>query len=495
MLRIICALLITCGGIITIIAAVKYNKVIKDSAEYLDTLPAYARLVKYAVRLMMAFFLVGYVVGVVDVVTSKDLQPIFYFVGIVFFVAAVFVFLIIQHMELLTAAIRESVDKRIEAQISSKAKSDFLSNMSHEIRTPINAITGMSALAWKSNDIDKIHDHLGKIDVASRQLLNLINDILDLSKIEAGKMELSNDTFDLHRTAHNLKSIIGVKSNEKGQTLNLVVDDNVPKFIKGDEMRFSQIMLNLLSNAVKFTPENGEIELSLKKVSEDDNSYEIETKVTDNGIGMTDEQMTHLFKAFEQADVSTTKKYGGTGLGLAICKKIANLMDGDILVESKIGEGSCFRAIAKFEKGNEEEIKFDIRNADNKNISFSGETIMLVEDIPINREIVEEILIDTGLNIISFENGKLAYEEFKNNPNNYDLILMDVHMPIMDGYESTKLIRSINSEEARTTPIIAMTANAFDEDIKKCKSAGMDDHIAKPIDMNLLFSVLNHYLK
>lgn len=390
------------------------------------------------------------------------------------------------------------VQAREEALSSTKAKTNFLSNMSHEIRTPINAITGMTTIARNSRDYNKITDCLNKIDAASYQLLGLINDILDVSKIEAGKMELSSEPFDLYKTLKNIKNMIDTQANAKKQTFSLNIEKEVPKVVIGDDLRLSQIFINLLSNAVKFTDENGKINFDIKVASKDDDTYILEAMVCDNGIGISPQQQQKLFIAFEQAERNTTRNYGGTGLGLTISKNIAKMMDGDIFVKSKPGEGSCFIARFKIKAGNKEmfEKKETEKSADKNlaDLDFSKYTLLLVEDIDINREIVMAMLKPTGISIEYAKNGEAALALFKKNSEKYDLIFMDIQMPVMDGYQATQAIRSVDNEKAKKIPIIAMTANAYKEDVEKAIGSGMNEHISKPINISSVIQVLTKFL-
>ena len=380
------------------------------------------------------------------------------------------------------------------AQAASRTKSEFLANMSHEIRTPINAVTGMTAIARSSSDLNRIYDCLDKISAASKQLLGLINDILDMSKIEAKKFDLAHEPFSLEAMVANIGSIIGVRAAERSQRFVIDLSPDIPVAVIGDEMRFSQILLNLLSNAVKFTPEGGEITLTVKRVGSRANKEEIEASVRDSGIGITEEQQARLFSAFVQAESGTAKRFGGTGLGLAISKSLAELMGGGISLESAPGKGSCFTVHVLLESGT-----CDLPSAFRaikkpEEYRFEGRTLLLVEDIAINREIVLALLEDTGVTVECAENGQEAVNKFSANPDRYDLVFMDVQMPVMDGFDATRAIRSLDLPRADAVPIVAMTANAFSEDIEKCIEAGMNAHIAKPIDLEALMNITDRYL-
>jgi signal transduction histidine kinase len=388
------------------------------------------------------------------------------------------------------------------AQAASHTKSEFLANMSHEIRTPINAVTGMTAIARNSSDINRIHDCLDKISLASHQLLELINDILDMSKIEAKKLELAHEPFDLRAMANNVNNIMSIRTSEKKQKFIVYLAPDLPDVVIGDEMRFSQILLNLLSNANKFTPDEGEINLSIRKTGDIGSKERIEAIVKDNGIGITEEQLSRLFNPFVQADSGTAKRFGGTGLGLAICKNIAELMGGTITARSTPGSGSVFTVIVLLEKGSCELIKPQEQKQPS-DYNFKNHTLLLTEDIPINREIVIALLEDTGVTIECAENGHIAVKKYTSEPEKYDMIFMDIQMPVMDGYDASMAIRKFEKkmkEEGKLKkhpdgiPIIAMTANAFAEDVANCLKAGMNSHISKPIEVEAMLSIADKYL-
>ncbi len=518
-----------------------------------------------------------------------------------------------------------------QAEEASRAKSDFLSRMSHEIRTPMNAIIGMTKIGQTTQDVDKMQYCLGKISHASKHLLGLINDVLDMSKIEANKLELIEEPFSLERTLENISNVITVKADEKKINLYFHIDPEVPNNLLGDELRFSQVITNLLSNAVKFTPDQGRVQLNVKLLEQQDNRTQslIRVEVMDTGIGISPEQQKKLFHSFEQAEGNISRRFGGTGLGLVISKKIVELMGGEIGVTSQYGAGSCFYFTAKL-RNNENaqdvsrfskevyqnlrvlvvdddqtvldyflslfqpygiycdtvnngadavelaktsldagvpyEIVFvdylmeemdgiettrGIRSVigDSVNvimISISEWTLieqeavdagivrfipkplfrktifdaidelvlsqtllqederpvqpgarysrcrmLLVEDIEINREIALTLLEETNIKIDCAENGLEAVNCVLENPGVYDIILMDIQMPLMDGLEATRRIREMGVR----VPIVAMTANAFKEDVEACKKAGMQDHISKPIDVDELYQKVGKYLR
>jgi PAS domain S-box-containing protein len=394
-----------------------------------------------------------------------------------------------------TTEIQNTIKRAEEA---SKAKSNFLANMSHEIRTPLNAIIGMANIGGADPSIEKKDYCLERIKGASAHLLNVINDILDMSKIEAEKFELSITTFNFTAMLTNVINVLSFKTEEKKLTLNMVIDPAIPSLITSDEQRLAQVITNLLSNAAKFTPEGGRITIGAKLLSVEDSDYVIEITVSDTGIGISPEQETKLFHPFEQADNSISRKYGGTGLGLVISKRIIELMNGRIRVESEVGKGSSFIFTIRAGKGTPESAEIEasgnMRTLTNISGCLAGYRILLVEDIEINREIVISVLEPTGAAVDQAGNGKEAFEKFIAAPETYDLILMDIQMPEMGGYESTRLIRTSSVEKAETIPIIAMTANVFREDIEQCMAAGMNDHLGKPLNFNELLCTLCEYL-
>jgi signal transduction histidine kinase/DNA-binding response OmpR family regulator len=516
-----------------------------------------------------------------------------------------------------------------QAKQASQAKTDFLANMSHEMRTPMNAIIGMTSIAKTSRDIEKKEYCLNKIEEASTHLLGVINDILDMSKIEANKFELSSVEFDFEKMLRKVVNVISFRVEERHQDLSVHLDTRIPRFLYGDDQRLSQVIANLLSNAVKFTPEYGSVRLDTKLEGEEKGLCTLIISVADSGIGISKEQQRRLFSSFEQADSSTSRKFGGTGLGLAISRQIVEKMGGAITVESEPDKGAVFTVIVRIMKGKGEqdpllkpginwgnlrilavddtdyirdffrafaaeagischtassgaeaealiesqgpfdiyfvdwkmpgmngvelsrritgyadrpkpvvilisaaewgEIEEEARSAgvdkflskplfpssiadcinqclgvDNLVASerpeteatdtFPGCRILLAEDVEINREIVLTLLEPTGLAIDCAGNGVQAVSLFKTDPNAYDMILMDVQMPEMDGYEAARQIRASGAPNAKTIPIIAMTANVFREDIERCLAAGMDAHIGKPLDLADMLAALRKYL-
>jgi PAS domain S-box-containing protein len=516
--------------------------------------------------------------------------------------------------------IEKIIAAREEALASTIAKSEFLSRMSHEIRTPMNAIIGMATIAEKSEDTDRIKDCLAKIDGASRQLLSIINDVLDMSKIESGKFEISTNEFNFDGMLEHVLNVVQVKVAEKNQDFRVEVKTPFDSDVISDELRLSQVLINLITNACKFTPENGRLTLRVTTRDVDGAGATLRVELEDSGIGISPEQQRKLFRSFEQADGSITRQFGGTGLGLAICKKIVNLMDGDIWVESELGSGSTFifevkilwgrkhekysssgidkdlrvlvvdtaedvldyfskmfdsfnmrcdvtrggalavEAVARAqtrgepydlvllewnmpEKSGEEtarailglsrgktaivvtsaadysDVCDDLKAAGLTDylqkpvlpgamfdklirlfgsyppergetdgggaVDWHGKKLLLVEDIDINREIIITLLEDTGIEIECAENGLQAVERIARDEK-FDIILMDIQMPVLDGIAATERIRALALPQAVSVPIVAMTANAFKEDVQRCIDAGMNGHIAKPIELDSL---------
>ena len=511
----------------------------------------------------------------------------------------------------------------LQAEHASRAKSEFLANMSHEMRTPLNAIIGMTTIGRNSGDPARKEYSLTKIDEAGKHLLGVINDVLDYSKIEAGKLELSYAEFDFEKMMKKVCDVVAFKAAEKRLNFDVYMDMEIPRLLIGDEQHISQVVANLLSNAIKFTPEHGNITVSARLTGVEDDRRVIKVDVADTGIGVSEEQKSRIFRSFEQADNTITKQFGGTGLGLAISKSIIENMGGTILFESELGKGSTFSFVAPFrlgpEPGEESGTEYDFSGVkalvtegspailecltdvmkrlgldydltdngadalaavtDNGTYSvcfidykragfeltsklkksgiksiigllsatdvhtfedeakhagvdtiitlplfpsevvstlrevfpgagasgepaeitvpaddFSGRRALLVDDVDINREIVIALLESTNIDLVPAENGAIAVEMFKENPERYDIILMDVQMPVMDGYQATRTIRSLDIAKAKTIPIIAMTANVFKEDVERSFEAGMNGHLGKPLDLNEVLATLTKHL-
>ena len=377
------------------------------------------------------------------------------------------------------------------AQEANRSKSSFLANMSHDIRTPMNAIIGITSLIrHDAGDKGKVIEYADKIDTSSQHLLGIINEVLDMSKIEAGKTVFKYSDFSIPDFIQELDTIFRSQIYEKKQTLTITKENIRHEWVNGDQVHLMQIFSNLLSNAIKYTQEGGEIQLLAEECESNSSVYaKYRFLVCDNGMGMSADFKDRIFDAFTRAENSLTNKIQGTGLGMAITKNLVDLMGGTIDVESEPGQGSCF------------EVFMDLKIAEERSASpasqaeteeqdgniLKGMRFLCAEDNELNAEILTELLKIEGAECTICENGKRVLETFEQSvPGDYDMILMDVQMPVMNGYEATKAIRRSSHELAKTIPIIAMTANAFSEDIQHSLAAGMNAHISKPVDMKTL---------
>ncbi|MDR0347052.1 MAG: response regulator [Coriobacteriales bacterium] len=414
-----------------------------------------------------------------------------------------------------TRARRDAEIELMRAEEASRAKGNFLSNMSHEIRTPMNAVIGMATIGQRAKNIAEKDRYFGQIGDASNHLLGIINDILDMSKIEANKLTLVAVPFEVRKVIGMVANVIGFRAAEANQHIELSIDEQLPTMLIGDDQRLAQVMTNLLANAVKFSPEGASIILDVLLVRESSTTCTVRVDVKDNGIGISEEQKSRLFRSFEQAEAGISRAYGGTGLGLAISKRIIETMGGTIWLESELGKGSTFSFQVELKRADEQSageaadtgakgLESSGRSAggaaiaegsiDVENVDFSSHSILLVEDIEVNRTIVKALLEPTNITIDEAANGLEALRIFEGDPARYDLILMDVQMPEMDGYTATRRIRALELPQGRAIPIIAMTANVFREDVEQALQAGMNAHIGKPIDLNRLLSLLAAHL-
>ena len=379
----------------------------------------------------------------------------------------------------------------VKSEAANAAQREFLSRMSHELRTPMNGVLGMARIALKAESWEKSLEGIRKIQSSATLLLGIINDILDFSKIEAKKMNLEDIPFSLYKVIDDIHALILPKTIEKNLEFKIKMEEYVPEVLIGDNVKISQILLNLIGNAVKFTHE-GSISLTIDSKESEDGTVRLECSIADTGIGMNEDQLGKLFKPFSQGDSSVMREYGGTGLGLSITKALIELMGGTIWVVSNLGKGSVFSFIIYLKPytGEAPVLSEDILE-DNTDI-FLGKYALLAEDIDINQEIAVAILEELGFEVDVAENGAMAVEAYKNK--NYDIVFMDIRMPVMDGLTATRIIRDLEREsgEGLHTPIVAMTANAMLDDRIASKEAGMDGHVSKPINIDEIVETLRH---
>ena len=380
--------------------------------------------------------------------------------------------------------------EKLKAEQSEKFKQQFLANMSHEIRTPMNSVIGLTNLLMKSQMDQQQSKYLNVIKKSSENLLVIINDILDLSKIEAGKMDFEKIPFTITDCIDTVYHTMVFKSDEKNLLLEHVIDSSVPEVIIGDPVRLNQVLINLAGNAIKFT-EKGKVTISIKELSRYANESVLEFSITDSGIGIPESQLNKIFESFSQASSDTTRKFGGTGLGLTISKQLVELQNGSIYVQSQVGKGTTFSFKIPYPIGTLEQLnKLDSNADDVKGDDLKGLRILLVEDNAFNQmvavdtlnDLIEELIIDLA------ENGVVALEKLK--AGDYDIVLMDIQMPEMDGFEASERIRSDFSSPKNQIPIMAMTANVTLEEVEKCFKSGMTAHISKPFEPQVLLNKL-----
>ena len=446
------------------------------------------RLFYIPICLLIMFFIGYLVVGFFG-------KPDLVMAGILFF-GSVFVFVMLLLIRRTFDRIQEN--EQLEAKLSaaeeaSKAKSFFLSNMSHDIRTPLNAIIGYTTLANQEGvAYEEKSEYIDKIGLASHQLLDIVNDVLDMSRIESGKFALEPTCVDLESCAREVCDLVRVQMEAKKIELSVSCDVS-HKWVMCDKVMLDRALMNLLCNAGKFTEENGSVSLQLTELAGGDGTGSYEIRIKDTGIGMSPEFAERLFMPFERERTSTVSRIQGTGLGLAITKSIVDMMGGNITVRTEKGKGTEFTVTIGFPLADPQE---ETCSCEGDDISFDGMRALLVEDNMINMEIAQMLLEQAGFLIETAENGKIALEmTAASEPGYYDVILMDIQMPVMDGYTAAKAIRGLPDAGLAGIPIIAMTANAFQEDIKKAVEAGMNGHIAKPLDIPDMKATLQHVLK
>ena len=402
---------------------------------------------------------------------------------------------VLREMQVANKKLKKAKDIATEAlqiaENANKAKTDFLSNMSHDIRTPMNAIIGMTSLIrHDAGNKDKVIEYADKIDISSQHLLGIINDVLDMSKIEAGKTVFKYTDFSMPDLIEELNTIFQPQIAERNQTLMVIKENIRHEWVNGDQVHLMQIFSNLLSNAVKYTQEGGKIQFLVEECETNSSVYaKYRFLVSDNGMGMSADFKETIFDPFTRAEGSVTNKIQGTGLGMAITRNLVEAMGGTIDVESELGQGSCFEVLIDLRIAEDRSVSSTVqeeKNEQNDNI-FQGMRFLCAEDNELNAEILTELLKIEGAECTICENGEEILKTFeKSAPGDYDMILMDVQMPVMNGYEATKAIRRSSHELAKKIPIIAMTANAFSEDIQHSLAAGMNAHVSKPVEMRVL---------
>ncbi|MBO4396240.1 MAG: response regulator, partial [Eubacterium sp.] len=419
-----------------------------------------------------------------------------------------------KHIEVLNGNLSDSHEKLKEAleaaEQASRAKTSFLSNMSHEIRTPMNAIIGLDRLALKEENLpENTREQLEKIGASADHLLGIINDILDMSRIEAGHIELKDEPFSFTELIDQINVMIQGQCTDKNLQYECNVIGETEDYYVGDAMKLKQVLINILGNAVKFTDAPGSVTFSVEQTAAFEDYHSLRFIIRDTGIGMSKDYIPRIFEAFSQEKEGTSNQYGSTGLGMAITKSIVTMMNGEILVDSEKGKGTTFTVtvtLKAFDRSAGEDNGETVLINPSETVPAAsqdggvypelvGSLVLVAEDMEINAEILMALLGTAGIRSERAENGRNAVDMFTETPENYyDAILMDVRMPVMDGLEATRTIRSLNRQDAKQIPIIAMTANAFDEDVRKSMHAGMNAHLTKPVNPENLFNTLAHYL-
>ena len=393
-------------------------------------------------------------------------------------------------------------DALAETEFANKAKTDFLSNMSHEIRTPMNAIIGLNNILMNDPETsDHIREQLGKIDSAAQHLLEIINDILDMSRIEAGRVIVSKEPFSLAESLEQVNTIISGQCNDKGIEYECRTEGKIDDYYVGDAMKLRQVLINLLSNAVKFTDDGGKISFITEEGPRYNGKAVIRFIISDTGIGMSEDYLTKLFDPFSQENSAITNKLGSTGLGMSITKSFIELMNGNIDVKSEKDKGTVFTVTLTLEESemtDAPDVKDDAADGheDRETPSLEGHRILLAEDMPVNAEIMMMLLSSWGIEADLAEDGRIAVDKFAGHEEgHYDAVLMDMRMPVMDGLEAAKTIRAMERKDAKSIPMIALTANAFDNDVQRSMQAGLNAHLSKPVKPDELFDTLGKLIR
>ena len=451
------------------------------------------QMVLYVPVVLLVLFLIGYLAvgffGKPDLIVSGIL-----------FGGSIFVFVIFTVLRRITNQIQEK--EHLEAQLeamdsSNRAKNAFLSSMSHEMRTPLNAIIGLDTLLIRNPSLpEEAHDQAEKIDISAHHLLELINNILDLNQIGEGTLELHEESFSLHETLNLVNAIVQNNCSEKGLEYQSSIVGDMDDYYVGDELKIKRVLINVLDNATKYTLPPGSVSFTAEQVEARGDERVLRFTVRDTGIGMDKEFLPNLFYPFTQGDNSSTTLFGGSGLSLAVSNRIVELMNGSITVTSEKGIGSVFVITIILQASDRKKEDAVPTDQTEEAEILQGKHILIVEDMKMNAEIVADLLDMEGMTSDWAENGKAAVDMFSEKPEySYDAILMDLRMPVMDGLEAARTIRSMDRPDAKTVPILALTANAFEEDIRNSLEAGMNEHLAKPVDTDLLFKSLRWHFQ